>query len=152
MKFRHIFEKGLLWEHWNAPRLQPDVKKKKNASPFGMKPIAQKLTVPETEYILKWRLFYDKQIGDNDAKFYLAIFKHAVRPTLLSKRQGLIIIPSEIPVSFHFLSRFEELRWKSLCNKLFKRLVSERVWDKNFSDLSKPQIYPLLLVHTCYAG
>lgn len=27
------------------------------------------------------------------------------------------------------LFRFEKLRWSSLCNKIFKRLVSERGWD-----------------------
>ncbi len=64
MDFRHIFEKVLLREHWNAPSLQQDVKKKEEektkVQSERKKPIAQKLTVPETEYILKWRLFYDK--------------------------------------------------------------------------------------------
>lgn len=137
----------------NAPRLQPDIKikKKKNAKVHmeRKKPIAQKLTVPETEYILKWRLFYDKQIGDTTTNFTQRFLwrpeQHAVHPTLLLKRQGLIIfiIPSEI----RFLARFEEVWWKSLHNKLFKRLVSERVWDKNFSDLSEPQIYPLFYMY-----
>ncbi len=38
MDFRHIFEKVLLREHWNAPSLQQDVKKKeeeKNKSSIG---------------------------------------------------------------------------------------------------------------------
>ncbi len=43
-------------------------KKKTKVQSKRKKPIAQKLTVPETEYILKWRLFYYKLIGDNDKK------------------------------------------------------------------------------------
>ncbi len=84
MDFRHIFEKVLLREHWNAPRLQQDVKKRKKKTKVQSKrkkPIAQKLTVPETEYILKWRFFYYKLIGDNDNFF----FKHATTPRRYQK-------------------------------------------------------------------
>lgn len=116
-------------------------KKKAKVHSERKKPIAQKLTVPETEYILKWRLFYDKQIGDTMKNFTRRFLwwpeQHAVHPALLLKRQGLIIfiIPSEIPVSSLVLRKYGENHF--IISYLKDLLVSVcEIY------LSEPQIYP----------